>query len=232
MKTFRVLGAVFCVFGCILTLLGVLTSILPLIENEQLKLILSSFQEPSADPLTNTLNAIVLFCLRSGYFLLFCGISVTIAGGLISTSAHKLQKAETKKETVHEIAMKPLEPASAPKPAYYPGGAQPPSLNPVPDEAQNASPLVSTTMKLPKIELITDTDDVDDESAETDGEKLMRNDAVLSAQEQFMRPSKPDYSNYPSNTSVSHPEGRKQSGSQPRGSNRPRIVSTMGKRPL
>ncbi len=229
MKTFRVLGAVFCVFGCILTLLGVLTSILPLIENEQLKLILSSFQEPSADPLTNTLNAIVLFCLRSGYFLLFCGISVTIAGGLISTSAHKLQKAETKQETVHEIAMKPLEPASAPKPVYYPGGAEPPIM---PDETQNASPLVSTTMKLPKIELITDTDDVDDESAETDGEKLMRNDAVLSAQEQFMRPSKPDYSHYPSNTSVNQPKGRKQSGNQTRGTNRPRIVSTMGKRPL
>ena len=56
------------VLGFFFALLGILTSIFPMIENEHFQVILNSFQETSVDPLTNTLNTIVLFCLRSSYF--------------------------------------------------------------------------------------------------------------------------------------------------------------------
>ena len=134
MKAFRVIGAVFCVFGCIFALLGVISSILPLIENEQLQIIVNSFQEPSTDALTNMLNSWIVFCLHSGYFLLFCGISLTVAGGLISSSANKRQKTENSDFRKDSVSEQKMIENDMPKPAYYPGGLTPPILTMLSDD--------------------------------------------------------------------------------------------------
>lgn len=229
MKTFRILGAVFCVIGCFCALLGVLSAVIPMIENEQLKLIVNSFQETSADPLTNTLNAVVNFCLHSGYFLLFAGISLTVTGGLIGSSAHRRQKGE--RSAVAEIVplQIPLKPSGAPKPAYYPGGTEPPPDTPAASD-ERAVPIVST-MKMPVVQLLPEDDEPDLTFIENDSQKLMRNDAVLSAQAQFRRPSAPDYSRYSSNAAPLEPEEEEHQSPQAQ-PKRPRIVSTMGKKTL
>ena len=228
MKTFRVLGAIFCVLGCIFALLGMLTIILPMIENEQFKLILSSFQTESADPLTNTLNSIILFCLHSGYFLFFCGISLTVAGALISVSAHKRQKSS--QPAIPEIV--PLAKTSqaivTPKPAYYPGGMEPPEPSLAQESLVEPANVVST-MKTPLVALIDDADEPDMTSIEDDAEKLMRNDAVYSAQEQFMRPPEPDYTRYPSNSVPSKLGNSAAFSPESKLKQRPKIISTMGK---
>ena len=231
MRTFRVMGAVFCVFGCIFALLGILTTVLPMIENDQFKLIVNSFQETSADPLTNTLNAIVNFVLHSGYFLFFLGISITVAGGLIGSSAHRRQKdakADSPETVPYHISS---EGSGAPKPAYYPGGLPPPVQSVAPERDPQAVPIVST-MKMPTMQILPDDDEPVSPSIESDSQKLAHNDAVLSAQAQFRRPAEPDYSKYPSNTSPppSEESNHKELETQPR--RRPKIVSTMGKKPL
>ncbi len=231
MKTFRVLGAVFCIFGCIFALLGILTTVLPMIENEQFKLIVDSFQETSADPLTNTLNAIVNFVLHSGYFLFFLGISLTVAGGLIGSSAHRRQKAA--KVDVPEVAPYHIssEGSGTPKPAYYPGGLPPPVEDAAPDRDSSAVPIVST-MKMPTVQILPDDDEPETPSIESDSRKLAHNDAVLSAQSQFKRPAQPDYSRYPSNTAPPPSEEETNERQETPPQQRPKIVSTMGKKPL
>ena len=227
MKTFRILGAVFCVFGCIFALLGILSSILPLIENEQFKLIVNSFQETSADKLTNTLNAIVVFCLHSGYFLLFCGISLTVAGGLISSSAHKRQKVFI--TDVPDEAAPSIKPADsdAPKPAYYPGGLAPPAVSLVPEQEEEETQIVST-MSNQKATPISGGVEPAFASDESDAQKLMLNDEQLLRQAKHEQPSVPDYSQYLSN-SVSTKSPEAAAARKPDAPHKPKIVSTMGK---
>jgi len=206
-----------------------LTIILPMIENEQFKLILSSLQTVSADSLTNTLNSIILFCLHSGYFLFFCGISLTVAGALISVSAHKRQKSA--QPDIPEIVplAKTSQAGGTPKPAYYPGGMEPPEPSHA-KEAFEKTTNVINTMKVPLVSLIDDADEPDTLSMEDDAEKLMRNDAVYSAQEQFMRPPEPDYSRYPSNSASVRQSENTASPPESKPKQRPRIISTMGKK--
>lgn len=231
MKTFRVLGAVFCVFGCIFALLGILTTVLPMIENEQFKLIVRSFQETSTDPLTNTLNSVVNFLLHSGYFLFFLGISLTVAGGLIGSSAHRRQKAakaDGAGATAYQISD---DTSGAPKPAYYPGGLPPPMQSPASGRDSRAVPIVGT-IKMPTVQILPDEDEQRMPSIESDSRRLARNDELLSAQAQFRRPAEPDYSRYPSNTAPLPSGEDALEAPQAQPPHRPRIVSTMGKRTL
>lgn len=228
MRTFRIVGAIFCVFGCFFALLGILTSVLPMIENEQFQMILNSFQETSADPLTNTLNTIVLFCLHSGYFLLFCGISITVAGGLISASAHRRQKAGAIAGTESAFPVKQAAAPGIPKPAYYPGGAAPPAISPVVDEEAPAPKIVSTFIRHKSpisggVEPALQSDD-------SDAHRLMLNDEQLAAEALMARPSSPDYSQYLSNAEPARADALAAEQAQPKQAPpRPKIVSTIGK---
>lgn len=227
MKTFRVIGALFVVFGCIFALLGILSSILPMIQNEQLNLILASFEEPSADTLTNTLNIIVLFCIRSGYFLLFCGISLMVTGGLISSTAQKKIRAMRADTEAAADAQHP-DTAGTPKPAYYPGGLAPPTIRILPDDATKSSPKVVTTFA--KKNPAQAAGSAPPPAGDDDAQKLMKNDLQRASQaeearrEQPQQPAQQDYTRYLSNSDAAK-QPAPQSEAQ-----RPKIVSTMGRR--
>lgn len=228
MRTFRIVGAIFCVFGCFFALLGILTSVLPMIENEQFQMILDSFQETSADPLTNTLNTIVLFCLHSGYFLLFSGISITVAGGLISASAHRRQKAAAISGAESAILPKQAVPPGIPMPAYYPGGAAPPAVSPDAEAEAPAPKIVSTFIRHKSpisggVEPALQSDD-------SDAHRLMLNDEQLAAEALNAQPPQPDYSQYLSNAEPSRADTlAAEQAQQKQAPPRPKIVSTIGK---
>lgn len=231
MKALRILGAVFCVFGCLFALLGILTSILPMIENEQFQRIVDSFQETSADSLTNTLNAIVLFCLHSGYFLLFSGLSLTVAGGLISSSAKKREPKYETSTLETPVSRKESPSAGVPKPAYYPGGLTPPVVSLIPEKEEKVSPHLVSTMGKRKAAPIAGGVEPEMNAEEDDAAKLLRNDEQLAAHVQYERPPVPDYSQYLSNAvpAGSDPQDDAKPVSPQGGQHKPRIVSTIGK---
>ncbi|MFH1512403.1 MAG: hypothetical protein ABIG45_03505 [Bacillota bacterium] len=229
MKTFRIAGAVFCVFGFFFALIGILTSLFPLIENEHFKLILNSFQETSTDALTNTLNVIVRFCLRSSYFLLFCGISLMVTGGLISSSAHKRQLAAAGAPAAQPVSPPASETLGVPRPAYYPGGLAPPviSFHMIKKEDEpldfGGEPAKNTGPISGGVELSLSSD-------ESDAQRLMRQDRQLTAHKQPEYPVNPDYALYLSNTAPEETPSKSAETLSPTPSGKPKIVSTIGKR--
>ena len=242
MKTFRIVGSFFVVLGFVFALLGVLTSLFPMIENEQFKLILNSLQETSADPLTNTLNTIVRFCVHSSYFLLFCGISLMVVGGLISSAAHK-------KQVTHkmETAARPMnysEPKSfgTPMPAYYPGGMEPLPLSVNADAAYDEPFLTDPVPNEPVPAVLHPNTPISGgiepsfTADEFDAQKLMRQDKEKTAQ--TVQQPAVRYPEYPSNSAAEDERQRDSAVVLPRefqspptaGRNKPKIISTMGKR--
>jgi hypothetical protein len=246
MKTFRVLGAIFIVLGFIFALLGILTSLFPMIENEHFQVILNSFQETSADSLTNALNAIVLFCLHSSYYLLLCGIFLMVAGGLISSSARKRQIAPGPGSAPQRVSPPASEPLGIPKPAYYPGGLAPPAadFNYGKDaarqfpQADDAPDFGFHTAK--KAGPILGGVEPSFSSDENDAQKLMQHDQLLTSRKQTETPGAPEYARYLSNAAPEEAgAGAVKTETQADGDpltaddgspRRPRIVSTMGKR--
>lgn len=244
MKTLRIFGAVFVVFGLIFALTGILTSVFPLIQNEHFKLILNSFQETSADTLTNTLNAIVRFCLHSNYFLLFTGIALMVVGGLISSAAHKKDSTGAKAFAAAPVS----RPASAipgiPKPAYYPGGLVPPvfsyeaieeqdSLFPANDGKPTYS--IRSAQKQAPISGGVEPSFAADEF---DAQKLMQHDQRISASQRPEAPKPSAYDQFLSNSAARkkpEPPKTKPVAEPVRASadefpQKPKIVSTVGKR--
>ena len=244
MKTFRVAGAVLIVLGFIFALLGILTSIFPMIENEHFQVILNSFQETSVDPLTNTLNTIVLFCLRSSYFLLLCGIILMVAGGLISSSARRKLKAAHPASASQRVSPPAAESPGIPKPAYYPGGLEPTADDfnlghDLAEPSSQAEEALDFGIQAGKPGPISGGVEFSFSSDENDAQKLMRHDQLLASQKQPEAPNAPGYEQYPSNTAQKEPDDPGQSADPvfqesreaPDGPpQKPRIVSTMGKR--
>jgi hypothetical protein len=243
MKSFRILGAVFCVFGFFFALLGILASVLPSIENEQMRMILHSFQETSTDTLTNTLNGIVRFCLRSSYFLLFSGISLMVAGGLINSAAHKMQSDAAGGADAQPLVPLMAEATGIPVPAYCPGGLAPPVVSlesggiaetiPLDDE-----PLDFANHSARKAPPISGGVEPSFSSDESDAQRLMRHDRQLTAGKPPGRQSVPDYTQYLSNSESAetprdgNPPVKIVDRTSSAASRKPRIVSTMGKRKL
>lgn len=239
MKSFRIVGAVFVVFGFFFSLIGILSSLTPLIQSEHFRMILNSFQETSADPLTNTLNTIVRFCLHSSYFLLFCGISLMIAGGLISSSAHKKQLTDKKEAAPQRVSPPAAETLGIPKPAYYPGGLAPPVIK-FNLGREDKEPLDFGSGDAQKAGPISGGIEPSFSSDENDAQKLMQYDQLLSSQKQEEQPTAPEYIQYLSNSvpeERTYDRGEEDDSSAkpfnggPIGTQgKPKIVSTMRKR--
>ncbi len=250
MKTFRIMGAVFCVLGFFFALIGILSFVFPLINNEHVKMILNSFQEASTDTLTNTLNSIVLFCLHSAYFIMFFGISLMVAGGLVTSSAHKKQvgAADEQDNGQKDTAYVPDTPG-VPSPAYYPGGIEPELPK---QDADNGMRITLLAEEDPMAFAFASPNDPEHfpnadvssfSSDDEDSKKLMHYDEQFRS---FQKPedeqsapepqTSPDYAEYVSNTPpTANEQPADQPAEEPRGSNpqppvKPRIVSTMGKR--
>ena len=233
------------VLGFFFALLGILTSIFPMIENEHFQVILNSFQETSVDPLTNTLNTIVLFCLRSSYFLLLCGIILMVAGGLISSSARRKLRTAHPVSASQRVSPPAAETLGIPKPAYYPGGLEPASVDfnlgrDLAEQSSQAEEPMDFGIQAGKPGPISGGVEPSFSSDENDAQKLMRHDQLLASQKQPETPNVLDYVQYPSNTAQK--ESADDSGQsadpvfeEPREAideppQKPRIVSTMGKR--
>ena len=245
MKTFRVFGAIFIVFGFFFALLGILTSVFPMIKNEHFQMILNSFQETSADALTNTLNSIVRFCLHSSYFLLLCGISLMVAGGLISASAHKKQKAAYSGSDPQHASAPASNTPGIPKPAYYPGGLAPPAAgfpsgqeSGLPSEEEGFSDVGFQAVR--KAGPISGGVEPSFSTDDNDAQRLMQHDLLLTSQPQPDAQGAPEYAQYLSNAEPEEAdaiparaecpadmEEPPEAGEPPQ---RPKIVSTMGRR--
>jgi hypothetical protein len=56
MKLKKVLSSILIILGCIMMLIGLLAFALPRINNQQLQLVLSSFESPSENPVIQFMN--------------------------------------------------------------------------------------------------------------------------------------------------------------------------------
>ena len=242
MKTLKIFGSVFVILGLAFALIGILASLVPLIQNTRFQLILNSFEETSADSLTNTLNVIVRFCLHSGYFMLFGGIALLVTGGLMSTAANKQQRAASANTAANRDAASAYETPGIPKPAYYPGGMAPPVLPYQTGKDTDAllddrdEPLDFGTAAAAKAGPISGGIAPAFSADENDAQRLMHNDLQIVSRKVTERPLGQDYAQYPSNEKSQDDPAA--SGAifedLPRQSQapaaKPRIVSTMGRR--
>lgn len=239
-KSFKVLGAVFIVFGIFFTLMGALSAVFPLIDNDQVKMILNSFETASTDTLTNTLNSIIIFCLRSSYFLLFCGISLMVAGGLITSSAQKTKSiAEEEPEyRIQNDSITAPESPGDPKPAYYPGGMAPAYNEFETVNAQKASLLDEEPAMRGFDEIfskpsgpISGAIEPVAFSEESEAQRLMQNDRQMREYQENKPEPKPEYTEYISNSPAEYTEEQPSAVKVPSPEpGRVKIVSTMGKR--
>ena len=247
MKSFRVMGSVFIVLGFFFALIGILSSLVPMIENEQFTLIISSFQETSPDALTNTLNSIVRFCLHSSYFLLLCGISLMVTGGLISSTARRKQNEETNNEVTNRAAATAAPNAGIPQPAYYPGGMQPSAsgFSSEPQSSQSytlrTEPMDKRIASVQKPTPITGSIAAALSTEESDAQKLMFQDRQRVSRVAEEKPSGGNPVRYLSNTAADLENGAVNAAGNSAAkapdaplsapANKPRIVSTIGKKP-
>lgn len=89
MKFQRFLGALLVYSGGVLVLTSLLASVLPMIDNPQIRLILDSLQTRSRSVVANGLNQALLFVLRNHYPLLGAGAGLMALGGLLGHSARR-----------------------------------------------------------------------------------------------------------------------------------------------
>lgn len=82
MKLRKTIGGILFGLGCALTFIGLIALILPSIENDQLKLVLASFDTPSDNALVSLMNSGMSFTLENGWKVLIAG-AILLAIGLV-----------------------------------------------------------------------------------------------------------------------------------------------------
>ena len=80
MKVRRTIGGVLFGMGCAVTFVGILATVLPMIQNDQLQLVLSSFEMPSSNLIVSAINGAMTYALHHCYGVLLCGIVMMAAG--------------------------------------------------------------------------------------------------------------------------------------------------------
>ena len=80
MKVRRTIGGALFGIGCAVTFVGILATVLPMVQNDQLQLVLSSFEMPSGNLIVSAINGAMTYALHHCYGVLLCGI-VTDGGG-------------------------------------------------------------------------------------------------------------------------------------------------------
>lgn len=79
MKLRRTLGGILFGVGCAFAFIAVLALFLPSVENDQLKLVLASFDMKSEHPVVNVMNQGMSYALHNGWqMLLFAGILMVV----------------------------------------------------------------------------------------------------------------------------------------------------------
>ncbi len=87
MKFWRALGGVFVFLGCLMALAGILATVAPMIENEQVKRIIESFSTRTLDPVFNAINAAILTGLHNNYLIFAIGAGLLLTGGLLRAAS-------------------------------------------------------------------------------------------------------------------------------------------------
>ena len=80
MKVRRTIGGVLFGMGCAVTFVGILATVLPMIQNDQLQLVLSSFEMPSSNLIVSAIKGLMTYALHHCYGVLLCGIVMMAAG--------------------------------------------------------------------------------------------------------------------------------------------------------
>ncbi|MEG2206622.1 MAG: hypothetical protein RR065_00820 [Clostridia bacterium] len=78
--------------GCMVVFIGLAATILPMIQNDQLRLVLSSFEEPSRNPIVSAINALMGYALRNCYLVMLVGASLALLGALVMLTVHPRQE--------------------------------------------------------------------------------------------------------------------------------------------
>ena len=84
MKVRRTIGGALFGIGCAVTFVGILATVLPMVQNDQLQLVLSSFEMPSGNLIVSAINGAMTYALHHCYGVLLCGIVMMAAGMAMS----------------------------------------------------------------------------------------------------------------------------------------------------
>lgn len=80
MKVRKALSGILLGLGCAIAFIGLLALVLPAIPNEQLHLVLASFDMPSSHPLVSGMNRGMSYALHNGWQVLFWGLFLLMIG--------------------------------------------------------------------------------------------------------------------------------------------------------
>ena len=80
MKVRRTIGGALFGIGCAVTFVGILATVLPMVQNDQLQLVLSSFEMPSGNLIVSAVNGAMTYALHHCYGVLLCGIAMMAVG--------------------------------------------------------------------------------------------------------------------------------------------------------
>ena len=67
MKVRRTIGGALFGIGCAVTFVGILATVLPMVQNDQLQLVLSSFEMPSGNLIVSAINGAMTYALHHCY---------------------------------------------------------------------------------------------------------------------------------------------------------------------
>lgn len=108
MKVRRTLSGILFGLGCALTFIGLLALILPAVANDQLHLVLASFDAPSDNPIVRLMNSGMSYALHHGWQVLFAGAAMLVVGLILFTLFSREKKSPPRQEPYRRPA--PVQP--------------------------------------------------------------------------------------------------------------------------
>jgi len=132
-KARKFFGVLFTILGAMTAFLSIAVLILPLIANDQTRLVLDSFYQPSDNPLVNLMNSVLAFMTENGTLTLALGAGLLLTGILLLLSAARLEEERAAKR---RSAQRKVLPSSQPVPQWKPNSqaSQPNPFNLQPQE--------------------------------------------------------------------------------------------------
>lgn len=97
MKFARIFSNILFGLGCALAFAGLLALVLPMIENDQLQLVLSSLQMPSERFLVNAMSGAMSYAMAHCYGVMLTGAALTLGAALLMLWLGRLERAEFEK---------------------------------------------------------------------------------------------------------------------------------------
>lgn len=114
MKVRRTIGGALFGIGCAVTFVGILATVLPMVQNDQLQLVLSSFEMPSGNLIVSAINGAMTYALHHCYGVLLCGIVMMAAG--MAILLHRTRRRPVRHNT--PLSYSRPAPAPGPKPVW------------------------------------------------------------------------------------------------------------------